>query len=137
MPNIRPLDKKDFKQVVTLFSQLTSNPTNFDGEEVLRDINLNCIIIEENNTIIGFGSLIIHRVPVRGRVARIEDVVIDSQYRGRGYGKMLTRELLKIAKDKNIHEINLTSKPERVAARKLYESMGFKLLDTGVFLLKL
>jgi len=46
-------------------------------------------------------------------------------------------ELINIAKEKNISQINLTSSPMRTAARKLYEKLGFIKGDTDVFYLKL
>ena len=82
---------------------------------------------------IGFGSLIVHQVPCEGYVARVEDVIIDSNWRGKGYGRRLTEELIKIAKNKKVKRINLTSTPQRIAARKLYKDMGFEIYDTGVF----
>ena len=81
--------------------------------------------------------MIIHQIPCEGFVARIEDVIIDSNWRGKGYGKKLTEELIKIAKNKKVKKINLTSNPKRVEARKLYQNMGFEIYDTGVFRMEL
>lgn len=137
MPIVRPLETKDLKQVISLFSHLTSNPISFDGNALIEDYGSNCIVIEDDGVITGFAALIIHHVPTRGKVARIEDVVVDKDYQGRGYGKLLINKLLEIAKNENIKRIDLTSKPNRESARKLYESMGFKLRDTLVFRLDL
>jgi len=137
MPNIRPLEKKDFAKVAKLFPQLINEPVKFNGDELIADQNANCIVIENDGILAGFGSLITYRVPTKGLVARIEDVIVNESCRGRGYGKLLTQELIKIARDKDIHEINLTSGPQREAARGLYESMGFKLINTGIFHLNL
>ena len=51
--------------------------------------------------------------------------------------KKLTEELIKIAKNKKVKKINLTSNPKRVEARKLYQNMGFEIYDTGVFRMEL
>jgi ribosomal protein S18 acetylase RimI-like enzyme len=76
-------------------------------------------------------------VPCRGYIGKIEDMIIDEKYRGQGLGRMLMEELIKIAKKKKAKKINLTSRSQRVEARKLYESLGFELIDTGVFKLDL
>ncbi len=46
-------------------------------------------------------------------------------------------DLIDIAKQEKIKVLNLTSNPKRVPARKLYESLGFELSETGVFWIKL
>ncbi|KAH7047247.1 hypothetical protein BKA57DRAFT_465425 [Linnemannia elongata] len=66
--------------------------------------------------------------------AHIEDVVVDGSCRGRGLGKGLMRRAL----DEAVHThscvmVDLTSNPNRVEARTLYQSLGFELRDTGVF----
>jgi phosphinothricin acetyltransferase len=137
MSRVRLLETKDFKQVTELFSQLTSDPIEFDGEGLISDNNSNCIVIEEDGKVVGFAALATYRVPTKGLVARVEDVIIEEGSRGRGYGNLLMQELIKIAQEKNVCEINLTSNPKREVARKLYESIGFKLRDTGEFRLKL
>ncbi|HEX8974864.1 MAG TPA: GNAT family N-acetyltransferase [Patescibacteria group bacterium] len=138
MPSTRPFEEKDQNRVMQLFFQLTGKPVLFDTEDLLNDENCHAIVVEnEDAVVVGFASLIIHRLPTRGLVARIEDVVVDESQRGKGYGRMLMEKLLDIAKERKISEVDLTSNPSREAARKLYESMGFKLRDTGVFRIEL
>ena len=93
--------------------------------------------MEDDGRIIGFAALIVHPVPTKGLVARVEDVVLDKEYRGRGLGKKIMEDLIEIAKSLKIQIIILTSNPKRIPARNLYESLGFNLIDTGVFLLKI
>ncbi|KAF8944526.1 hypothetical protein BGZ47_004120 [Haplosporangium gracile] len=66
--------------------------------------------------------------------AHIEDVVVDGTCRGRGLGKGLMRRALDEAV--NTHGcvmVDLTSNPNRIEARMLYQSLEFELRDTGVF----
>jgi ribosomal protein S18 acetylase RimI-like enzyme len=74
----------------------------------------------------------VFRIPtgVRGW---IEDVVVDSSMRGRGVGELLTREAMRLAFERGAETIDLTSRPSREAARRLYEKMGFVVRDTSVF----
>ena len=137
MIKFRKLKSQDKKKVENLLSELVGKKIKININALIKDKNCTCLIIEENKQVIGFGSLIIHQIPCEGFVARIEDVIIDSNWRGKGYGKKLTEELIKIAKNKKVKKINLTSNPKRVEARKLYQNMGFEIYDTGVFRMEL
>lgn len=139
MPTFRKLKISDRKEVKKLFKQLTINDQRIkiDMKTLVCDKSCNCLVIEDSGRIIGFGALILNMVPCRGYVAKVEDMIIDEKYRGQGLGRKLLEELIKIAKKKKIKIINLTSHPKRIEARKLYNSMGFKLLETGVFKLEL
>lgn len=59
----------------------------------------------------------------------IEDVCVSSKFRGMGIGKALMEEAIKRCDN----YITLTSRPERVAAHKLYEKLGFVKRNTDVF----
>ena len=67
----------------------------------------------------------------------LEDVIVDERYRGQNIGTRLVRETINIAKRNGANRINLTSRPERIEARKLFESLGFMKQDTDVFRLEL
>jgi phosphinothricin acetyltransferase len=76
-------------------------------------------------------------VPTKGIIGTIEDVVVSSDYRGQGLGRKLMENLINIARKEKLISLNLTSSPKRVAARNLYQSLGFNLSDTGIFWMKL
>jgi ribosomal protein S18 acetylase RimI-like enzyme len=57
--------------------------------------------------------------------AWIEDVVVDESARGTGIGEALTREALGIARAAGARTVDLTSRPSRAAAGRLYERVGF------------
>lgn len=137
MIKFRELKTSDKKEIEKLFEQLTNKKIKLNVKSLVKDKNIHCLILEHRDGIIGFGSLVLHQVPTKGRVARIEDVVIHEKYRGKGYGRKITENLIIIAKKKKIKLINLNSNPRRIEARKLYESIGFKLVDTGLFKLEL
>lgn len=137
MFEIRSLRIKDKKELLNLLKQLTDKPIKLNITSLVRDKKSHCLILESDGKVVGFGSLMIHQVPSKGFVARIEDVIVHKDYRGKGYGRKITQELISIAKKKKIKSINLTSNPKRAEARKLYQSMGFELLETGVFRLEL
>jgi len=72
------------------------------------------------------------RIPT-GIRAWIEDVVVDSEARGHGVGEALNKEALRYAKDNGAITVDLTSRPSREAANRLYQRLGFQLRDTNVY----
>ncbi len=55
----------------------------------------------------------------------IEDVHVDTQWRGRGVGTALVRELIEAAKQYRCHKIIATSRLSRPEVHVWYESLGF------------
>ena len=137
MPKFRKLKSSDKKDIEKLFIQLVGEKVKISIKSLIRDKSANCIVLEDEKKVVGFGALIVHQVPSEGYVARVEDVIISDTERGKGYGRKIMEELIKIAKKKKVKKINLTSNPKRVEARNLYSSMGFEIYDTGVFRMKI
>jgi ribosomal protein S18 acetylase RimI-like enzyme len=63
----------------------------------------------------------------------IEDVVVDREGRRQGIGRTLTEACLEKARELGLPEVNLTSRPSREAANKLYQEMGFQQRQTNVY----
>lgn len=104
--------------------------------EVISNKNTVTIAAKDGGRIIGMGLLysIIH---VGRRSGHIEDVVVDSAYRGRGLGEKIMQELISAARKNGLKTIYLTSKPERKAANHLYQKLGFVRKETNVYKLPL
>jgi len=60
-------------------------------------------------------------------------VVVDESARGQGTGEALTHEALRIAREAGARTVDLTSRPARAAAGRLYERLGFKLRDSRLY----
>jgi GNAT superfamily N-acetyltransferase len=65
--------------------------------------------------------------------AWIHDVVVDEQVRGQGIGRALTEAALKKADALGAWTVDLTTRPWRAEANRLYERMGFERRDSNVF----
>jgi ribosomal protein S18 acetylase RimI-like enzyme len=91
---------------------------------------------DAQNEIVGLLCLTIYRVPT-GIRSIIEDVVVDEQRRGRGIGKALVRYAIELARQAGASGVSLTSNPQREAANRLYQSMGFELRKTNPYFYKL
>lgn len=87
--------------------------------------------------IVGCASLCVFHSPT-GCKAHIEDVVVLAEYRGRQLGRRLVEHLIEYARTelKNV-DLYLTSRPHRVAANELYQSLGFRRKETNVYKLEI
>jgi len=85
-----------------------------------------------DQSIVGMLTLVVFRIPTGVR-AWIEDVVVHTPFRGRGAGEELTKRALDLAISKGARTIELTSRPERAAANKLYRKLGFERRNTNVY----
>ena len=77
-------------------------------------------------------TLCIYQSPT-GRKAWIEDVVVDQNYRGKGYGKVMIEKVIEQCRNRGNVTLMLTSRPSRVAANQLYKSLGFETKETNVY----
>ena len=63
----------------------------------------------------------------------IEAVVVDTSARGRGAGEALTRAALDLARTAGARTVDLTSRPSREAANRLYQRVGFVRRETNAY----
>lgn len=87
---------------------------------------------DRNQEIVGSLTLAIFRIPTGVR-AWIEDVVVDTAARGRGIGEALCRKALERARRAGAATVELTSRPSREAANRLYQRIGFERRETNVY----
>ena len=82
--------------------------------------------------IVGTLTLVMLTIPT-GLRAWIEDVVVDETARGHGVGAALTLEAVRLARSAGARTVDLTSRPSREAANRLYERLGFEQRDSKVY----
>jgi ribosomal protein S18 acetylase RimI-like enzyme len=82
--------------------------------------------------IVGMLTLVTFTIPT-GRRAMIEDVVVDDRARGKGAGLALVNAALAVAAEFGAATVDLTSRPAREAANRLYERAGFVRRETNVW----
>lgn len=87
---------------------------------------------DESDTILGAMTLIVFRIPT-GLRGWIEDVVVDGSARGLGVGEALNRRAIELAYELGARTIDLTSRPNREAANRLYQKLGFVARETNVY----
>ena len=85
-----------------------------------------------NRPILGMLSLVAFEIPTGVR-AWVEDVVVDEAARGQGAGFALVEAAVEHAKNVGARTVDLTSRPSREAANRLYQRAGFQLRETNVY----
>ena len=88
--------------------------------------------VMEEEHIVGCASLCVFESPT-GRKASIEDVVVASAYRGKHLGKQLMEHVIDYARTLAPINLQLTSRPERAEANRLYQSLGFQRRETNAY----
>ncbi len=82
--------------------------------------------------VVGMLTLVMFEIPT-GLNAIIEDVVVDQAARGLGAGARLVAAALEEAQRRGARHVDLTSRPSREAANRLYLKMGFARRETNVY----
>ena len=86
----------------------------------------------DSGRIVGLLTLVVFRIPTGVR-AWIEDVVVDESVRGRGVGEALSQAAIRQAVGLGARTVELTSRPSREAANRLYQRLGFVRRDSNVY----
>lgn len=129
-------------ELVAAFERLipqlsSSNPAPTETElaaicESEASVLLIAVDREADDRVLGSLTLAWFRIPTGVR-AWIEDVVVDEAARGHGVGELLNRAALDRARQMGAKTVDLTSRPSREAANRLYQRIGFVARDTNVY----
>jgi ribosomal protein S18 acetylase RimI-like enzyme len=118
-----------------LLPQLSQTALPPDSERLARvvDCPTNTVLVARSGgAIVGMLTLVLLPIP-SGLRARIEDVVVDQAARGQGVGDALSRAALELAAKQGARTVDLTSRPSRAAANRLYERLGFVRRESVVY----
>jgi len=133
---IRTFREEEYKAVLNLLPRLGAHvklPSEEDFRKILESENSHLFLLEaESGEITGMLSIGKYFVPT-GMKVWIEDVVVDEKYAGKGYGRQLMVYALDYAEKFGAANVELTSRPARVAANKLYQKLGFELQQTNKY----
>lgn len=119
-----------------LLPQLSSSAPPLDRPALHRivscDANTVLLARDAAGTVVGMLTLVAFPIP-SGVRARVEDVVVDETARGQGVGAALTTEAVRLARRAGARTVDLTSRPTRDAANRLYQRLGFQQRDSVVY----
>ena len=121
-----------FAHLIPQLSARSAVPGQAELARILESPATTILLAREDDTIVGTLTLALFPIPT-GLRALIEDVVVDEGARGRGAGEALIREAVRLASEAGARTVDLTSRPERAAANRLYEKLGFRPRETNVY----
>ena len=127
--HFRNIEKKDLEQVFVLLNQLKEmDVSKIDNEKAWNDFitnsSSNSIVGIYDDKVVAYGSVVVEN-KVRGEVAgHIEDIVVDTEVRGKMIGVHLIKELVKVAKNKGCYRITLFCKESLI---NFYSRNGFEV----------
>jgi ribosomal protein S18 acetylase RimI-like enzyme len=121
-----------FERLIPQLSSSNPAPTEAELRQIVDADSTLLLLAEEDSVIVGSLTLALFRIPT-GLRAWIEDVVVDSAARGKGVGETLNRFALEEARRRGATTVDLTSRPTREAANRLYQRLGFVKRDTNVY----
>ena len=118
-----------------LIPQLSSSnppPTHAELAAIIANDSCDVLVAKDGDSIVGSLTLVVFPIPT-GIRAWIEDVVVDESSRGKGVGEALNTFALQRARERGAKTVDLTSRPSREAANRLYQRLGFVARDTNVY----
>jgi ribosomal protein S18 acetylase RimI-like enzyme len=137
---IKRFSEKIYDAILKLLPQLNPDKPLPDREhvkEIIRSKNTRLFISElKGGKIAGLFTLVTYDIPT-GKKFWIEDVIVDKAERGKGIGEKMMIFAIEYARSAGAKEIDLTSRPERIAANLLYQKLGFVRRETNVYRYKM
>lgn len=121
-----------FSILIPQLSSSNAPPGRERLEEIVRHQATTLFLARVDGRIVGSLTLAVFPIPT-GIRAWIEDVVVDESARGHGVGEALNRHALDRARAQGAITVELTSRPSREAANRLYARLGFATRDTNVY----
>ena len=123
----------DAANIARLLVQL-SKTAEFDRsrlEAIVAHDATELLVVRDDGKIVGAATLVTFPLPT-GLRGHIDDVVVDEAMRGKGIARALLSRMTELAAERGLRTLDLTSRPSRESALRLYESVGFVRRETNV-----
>lgn len=123
-----------FAKLIPQLSSSNPPPTRAELEALVAHQACHLLLARDTDTgaVVGSLTLVVFPIPTAVR-AWIEDVVVDGDARGSGAGAALNLHAIELAKSLGAKTVDLTSRPSREAANRLYQRLGFELRETNCY----
>ena len=122
-----------FARLIPQLSKSNPPPTKAQLEAIVDSDACHLLLARDDaGTIVGSLTLVVFPIPTAVR-AWIEDVVVDGEARGMGVGAVLNTYALDLSRSLGAATVDLTSRPSREAANRLYQRLGFEPRETNVY----
>lgn len=126
---IREIKKVDMDIVIKMLQDISIfEPQINDRQEIFNEFifqnNVLGFVYLLKNTIVGYGSLVFETKIRGGRVGHIEDIVVNSKYRGKNIGLKIIHHLIEESKKRKCYKVSLVCKENNVV---FYEKCGLSI----------
>ena len=126
---IRDYDKSDFDAV----NELLLHTFGYSKSDV-SDPNVFEFVALLDNQVVGYFNLCRIIDIVRNIcIMHVDYVCVSEEYRGKKIGRQMMDYAIEYAKNMGFSRLELTSGNHRIAAHRLYESLGFEKRDSSIF----
>lgn len=135
--SIRQAFREDISGILDLYGELESDKSAVLSEDRACELfdkmmsypNYKLYVAVEGNDIIGTFSLAVmdNLAHMGNPPGLIEDVVVKSNWRGKGIGKQMIRFALERCRECGCYKAVLSSNKIRKEAHRFYESLGFEI----------
>lgn len=138
--SLRPYQTEDTQAIVEIINYNILNSTalydyNIRSYEQQKNIleekinkNFPVIVAELNGKVVGFGMYSEFRFREAYKFTVEHSVYVDNEYHGKGIGKVLLQELIRIAKAQNLHTMIAVIDAENESSVEFHEKFGFKIV---------
>jgi ribosomal protein S18 acetylase RimI-like enzyme len=136
---IRLARSDDKENVIKLYHSLSDEYKDEPNAflQALKHSTTQVYLLEENSVIVGTAAVSYKVDPCIGLIGIIDSVVVEPQYRGRGFGEALVQHCIKSSKHEGCKRVDLTSQPSRVEANSLYKKLEFEIIQTNFYILRI
>ncbi len=138
--SLRPYQTEDTQAIVEIINYNILNSTalydyNIRSYEQQKNIleekinkNFPVIVAELDGKVVGFGMYSEFRFREAYKFTVEHSVYVDNEYHGKGIGKVLLQELIRIAKAQNLHTMIAVIDAENESSVEFHEKFGFKIV---------
>ena len=126
---IREIKKVDMDMVIKMLQDISSfEPKKSERQEIFSEFisqsNVSGFVYLLENTIVGYGSLVFETKIRGGRVGHVEDIVVNSKYRGKNIGLKIIHHLIEESKKRKCYKVSLVCKEHNTI---FYEKCGLSI----------
>lgn len=136
---IKQYDQKAHERINFFLEVLTGQKRDVSEEQLgslLDNPHIHLFLAyDDKEEIVGMTTLAVTSL-CTGKRAWVEDVVVDPDHQGKGYGRKMMEFIIEYAQKEEVDSLMLTSRPTRVAANTLYQTVGFEQRKTNVYQMK-
>lgn len=125
-----------FERLIPQLSSSNPPPSKEKLASIVESEASHLLLAVVDGEILGSLTLVMFTIPT-GIRAWIEDVVVDGAARGKGVGAILNEAAIDLAREAGATTVDLTSRPTREAANRLYQRLGFEQRQTNVYRFKI